>query len=287
MKKNIKPVLTHDQSVDALVKTIRIPPRPSLLMEVQTELAQADPCPARLAKIIANDVALSASLLKLTNSSFFGLRLKAKSVEHAVNLLGMAQCGLLMTGIIARQALGAENDALVKFWDFSSKRAQAMSYLAKHIPVCSNDAAHTFGLFCDIGIPLLSERFADYPATLSKANLEFSVIFTAVEDAHHMTNHAAIGALMARTWGLPEEISTAILLHHDYRVLDDVATDDTVRSLIALALLAEYAIQKYHGQDLSAEWEKGGHSACHFLGISADDAADRFDELHELFDQPN
>ena len=90
---------------------------------------------------------------------------------------------------------------------------------------------------------------------------------------------------MARTWGLPEEISTAILLHHDYRSLDDASTDDSVRGLIALALLAEYAIQKYHGQELSVEWEKGGRSACHFLGISADDAADRFDELHELFNQ--
>jgi hypothetical protein len=53
--------------------------------------------------------------------------------------------------------------------------------------------------------------------------------------------------------------------------------------MIALALLAEYAIQKYHGQELFAEWEKGGTYACHFLGISEDDAADRFDELHELF----
>ena len=283
MTKNIKSVATLDQSVDSLVKTIRIPARPSLLIDVQQELAREDASPARLAKIIANDVALSASLLKLTNSSFFGLRLKAKSIEHAVNLLGMEKTGLLMMGIIARQALGSEGTALAKFWDFSSKRAQAMTYLARHIPVCSNDIAHTLGLFCDIGIPLLSERFTDYTQTLDQANAEFSQAFTAIEDQRHSTNHAAIGALMARTWGLSEDISMSILLHHDYKELENSALEESVRGMIALALLAEYAIQKYHGQELFAEWEKGGTYACHFLGISEDDAADRFDELHELF----
>lgn len=285
MKKNIKPASTLDQSIDALVKTIRIPARPALLIDLQRELADAEPSPSRLAKIIANDVALSASLLKLTNSSFFAMRLKAKSVEHAVNLLGMEQCGLLMMGILARQSIGAGDTTFLKFWDFSSKRAQAMTLLAKRIPVCSSDVAHTFGLFCDIGVPLLSERFPSYPDTLAKANLALNDLFTVVEDRHHMTNHAAIGALMARTWGLPDEISTAILLHHDYPELADAATDEPVKGLIALALLAEYAIQKYQGQDVSVEWQKGGDYACQFLGLSEDDVADRFDDIHELFNQ--
>jgi putative nucleotidyltransferase with HDIG domain len=283
MKKNIKAAASLELSMDALVKTIRIPARPSLLLDIQAELAQPEPSPKKLAAVIANDVALSASLLKLTNSSFFGLRLKAKSIEHAVNLLGLEQSALLVMGILARQAVNAPNSTHEKFWDFSSKRAQAMTYLARHIPICSADTAHTFGLFCDIGMPLLSERFPDYASTLGLANAEFERSFTEVEDQQHNTNHAAIGALMARTWGLPEEIVTAILLHHAYSEMEDGATDEMVRGLIALALLAEYAIQKYHGQELFAEWEKGGEQACQFLGIGNDDAADRFDELQELF----
>ncbi|MFZ6656803.1 HDOD domain-containing protein [Undibacterium sp. TJN19] len=275
--------LTTEQSVDALVKTIRIPPRPSLLADVQAELAVADPDPRRLTDIIANDVAMSASLLKLANSSFFGLRLKAKSVEHAVNLLGITQCGNLMTGIIARQSIQIEKVSLVKFWDFSTKRAQAMTQLARRMRVCSADLAHTFGLFCDIGIPLLLERFPEYADTLEKASNEATLTFTAVEQQHHDTSHTSIGSLMARTWGLPESVSLAILLHHDYTALNDPNTDDAVKGLIALALLAEYGIQKYHGQEYSTEWEKGGEAACQFLGLSADEVEDRFEELHELF----
>jgi len=281
------PKLTTEQSVDALIKTIRIPPRPSLLADVQAELAANDPDPRRLTNIIANDVAMSASLLKLANSSFFGLRLKAKSVEHAVNLLGITQCGNLMTGIIARQSIQVEKISLVKFWDFSTKRAQAMTQLARRMRVCAPDQAHTFGLFCDIGIPLLLERFPDYAETLELANQEAQDTFTTVEDGRHATSHTAIGSLMARTWGLPESVSLAILLHHDYSVLNDPNTEDSVKSLIALALLAEYGIQKYHGQESSCEWEKGGDAACEFLGLSADEVEDRFEELHELFNHVN
>ena len=277
------PSVANDQSVDALIKTIRIPPRPSMLIDVQAELACNEPDPRRLAATIANDVALAASLLKLTNSPFFGLRLKASSVEHAVHLLGMRQCGLLMTGIIARQSVQVSKVSLVKFWDFSSKRAQAMAHLATHMRVCSTDMAHTFGLFCDIGIPLLLEKFAGYQKTLDLAHQEFENNFTLIEEQRHSTSHTSIGALMARTWGLPEDVSTAILLHHDYDVLSDGATSETVRSLIALALVAEYSIHKYHGEETLAEWDKGGQSACDFLGLGNDELEDRFEELHDVF----
>ncbi|NDI87144.1 HDOD domain-containing protein [Undibacterium crateris] len=275
--------VANEQSVDALVKTIRIPPRPSMLADVQHELANTEPSTRRLAATIANDVALSASLLKLTNSSFFGLRLKATSVEHAVQLLGLRQCGLLMTGIIARQSVQVENVNLTKFWDFSSKRAQAMAHLASRMRVSQPDLAHTFGLFCDIGIPLLLERFPDYQNTLDIANEAADVKFTEVEQEKHSTSHTSIGALMARTWGLPEQVSSAILLHHDYQALTDAATDDSVRSLIALCLVAEFSIHKYHGRENLAEWDKGGRLACEFLGLSHDELEDHFEELHEIF----
>ncbi|GGC78349.1 HDOD domain-containing protein [Undibacterium terreum] len=269
------------------MKTIRIPPRPSLLADVQQELSARDPDPRKLAKIIAHDVSLAASLMKLTNSSFFGLRLKASSVEHAVDLLGLNQCSLLLTGIIARQTISQGGASMARFWDFSTKRAQAMAYLARQMRACPTDLAHTFGLFCDIGVPLLMEKFPDYSKSMEKASRDFINSITDLEDLRFNANHAAVGSLLARTWGLPNEVSLAILLQHDYRSLQDRATEDSVRTLIALSLLAEYAIHKYHGEDVFAEWEKGGDIACHFLGLSQHEVEDRFEELHEMFNSTN
>lgn len=283
MTQQIEPVVANNQVLDQLVRTIHIPPKPSLLVEMQKELNKEEPCANGLAKVISNDVAMSASLMKLTNSSFFGLRLQARSVDHAVRLIGLNQTGILMTGIIARQTIEIKAQSLRKFWDHSSKRAHGLSALVGRFPVCTSDIAHTFGLFCDIGVPILMERFPDYADTWKKANNEPVLALTQVEDQAYNTNHAAIGSLMARTWGLPESVSMAILLHHDYATLEDRSTSELIRGLIALTSLVEFAIQKFEGQESSCEWTKSGERVCQYLGISMEDADDWCEELQDLF----
>jgi HD-like signal output (HDOD) protein len=266
-----------------LLRSIRIPPRPSLLVDLQRELAQPDPSPRAIARIIGNDVGMSGALLKLANSPFYGAARKAKSVEQAINFLGINQCAAMLTGILAREAVGANNPALNQFWEVSSCRAQALVFIARKLRLAPPDIAHTFGLFCDIGIPILMARFEDYGQTLDICNSAAARKFTEIEDARHTTNHAAIGCLLARNWGLSPDVSWAILHHHDYEVLGDDATDDAIRSLVSGAVLAERAIQRYHGNSASLEWEKGGDAACRHLGMNEDESADLLDELHETF----
>ncbi|CAN7577627.1 HDOD domain-containing protein [Pseudoduganella sp. LjRoot289] len=268
---------------DALLRSIRIPPRPSLLLDLQRELAQPDPSPRRIARIIGNDVGMSGALLKLANSPFFGAARKAKSVEQAINFLGINQCAALLTGLLARQAIAGEDGKLDSFWDTSARRAQALVFASRKLRIAPPDIAHTFGLFCDIGVPLLMARFPDYKETFALASQDAQQKFTAVEDLRHSTNHAAIGCLLARNWGLSPDVSWAILHHHDYAVMDDDATDDAVRSLVALSVIADKAIQRYNGYSDSLEWDKGGETACAHLGLSEDETADLLDELHETF----
>ncbi|MES2319565.1 MAG: HDOD domain-containing protein [Pseudomonadota bacterium] len=269
--------------VDALIKSIRIPPRPSLLVELQRELACEDPAPAAIGRIIGNDVGMAGALLKLANSSFYGGKRKAKSIEQAILFLGINQVAALMTGLLARQAIVADHAALASFWDISTRRAQAMLFLSRKLHIGEPDVAHTFGLFCDTGVPLLMDRFPDYAATFAEAANDPERALTALEDERHSTNHAAIGCLLARNWGLSTEVTWAILHHQDYGVLEDSATADTVRSLVALSLLAESAIGTYQGQGDSLEWRKGGPRACAYLGLSSDEASDLLDQLQDSF----
>ncbi|HEY0063395.1 MAG TPA: HDOD domain-containing protein [Telluria sp.] len=272
-----------DDPVDALIRSIRIPPRPSLLADLQRELAADDPAPATIGRIIASDVGMAGALLKLANSSFYGGNRKAKSIEQAILFLGINQVAALMTGLLARQTIRTDNRALASFWEISTRRAQAMVFLARRLRIGAPDVAHTFGLFCDTGVPLLMDRFPDYAATFAEAANDPSRPLTALEDERHSTNHAAIGCLLARNWGLSTDVSWAILHHQDYSVLEDSATDDAVRSLVALSLLAESAIAQYQGMHGSLEWDKGGERACAYLGLSEEETSDLLDELHDSF----
>lgn len=276
------PIPQVDQ-VDALIKSIRIPPRPSLLADLQRELAQEDPSLDAIGRIVASDVGMSGALLKLANSAIYGGRRKAKSIEQAILFLGINQVAALMTGLLARQAIPANSAALASFWDISTRRAQAMVFLSRRLRLGEPDVAHTFGLFCDTGVPLLMERFSDYDATYGAASLEPVLPFTALEQERHQTSHAAVGCLLARNWGLPEHVSWGILHHHDYAVLDDSATAWAVRSLVALSLLAENAICRYQGHAESNEWNKGGAAACAHLGLSDEETHELLDELLDAF----
>jgi HD-like signal output (HDOD) protein len=267
--------------VDALIKSIRIPPRPSLLADLQRELASSDPSPETIGRIVARDVGMAGALLKLANSSFYGTKRKAKSVEQAILFLGINQVTALMTGLLARQAIPADSAALSNFWDISTRRAQAMVFLSRRLRIGEADVAHTFGLFCDTGVPLLMDRFPNYQDTFAAADVEAGRAFTAVEDERHSTNHAAIGCLLARNWGLSVDVEWGILHHHDYPVLEDGSTGDAVRSLIALSLLAERALRKYQGHADSVEWDKGGAMACAYLGLSENETTELLDELHD------
>jgi HD-like signal output (HDOD) protein len=226
-------------------------------------------------------VAMAGALLKLANSSFVGMKLKAKSVEQAVMRLGVDQCSLLLTGILARESIRIEGVSLTHFWDSSTRRAQAMSYYAKKMTLCRSDIAHIFGLFIHIGVPLLMIKFPGYQSIIDAEMKSGSSPVTDIEDRHFQTNHAALGALMARTWGLPAEVVDAILLQHFYEALQDQGTSNVVKNLVALALLVDYGIARTR----MPEWEIGGKAVCQYLGITQGEADDISDEIQQMFDE--
>lgn len=240
---------TLDPTVDDVAKSIQIPACPALLINLRQELEHDEPDPKKVASIISRDVAMSATLLKTANSAYFSLKRKAETVEHALAFIGMTQCGAIMQGLIARKTLNTEGPQLARFWDVSDKRAMAMALMSRQMRVAKPEIAHTFGLFCDIGIPLLMGRFPNYTETLQMANNATDERFTTVEDRRHNTSHATIGALLAKNWGLSPDVAMAIRLHHEYEVIADSITPDSIKGLVALSLVAEKAIQTYQHQN--------------------------------------
>jgi HD-like signal output (HDOD) protein len=269
--------------IDELIRSIAIPPRPALLTEVQKEMAADDADLGRISRLVGMDVAMTAAVLRSVNSPFYALARKASTLDQAMALLGLRQIGALVTGFAMRQALRGDSANLTRFWDVSTKRSYALSRLARGLRGVEVDVAQSFGLFCDVGIPLLMQRFPDYGATLRDANQSRSQSFTAVEQAAHQTDHAMIGALMARSWGLPKLVCDAIRAHHDYGVFQDAKVPDGVQRLIAMGLLAEVAIQRFAGLNASVEWLKGGDQASGVLLLGEYELEDWIETLLEGF----
>jgi len=281
-------VLTEldSEALAALVKDVGIPPRPSLLADMQAEVQRDEPRLRVMADIAGADVAMSAALLMTANSPMMGLRRRAETVQEALMLLGYSQCHVILTEITLRGLFPPDGTLLTRFWDVSTKRAHAMTHLARQKGISTPALAHTFGLFVDIGIPMLIKRFKNsnpsYVDTLAQANQSIKP-FTEIERREHETDHALVGALMARGWGVSQTVQLAIRLHHAYSNWRDGAPV-AVLELMALYLVSEHIIQTYLGQNRHTEWDKGGNRAMEILGIDSLTLEGWNDEVHDLFD---
>lgn len=269
--------------IQELLNSIAIPPRPLVVEQLQRELSRDDPDMRSAAQCIAQDVGLTVAVLKIVNSPAYGLSRRAESVEQAVGLIGLRQLTNLVTALSVRNLLKGDSQAMARFYDTSAKRAYAMSRMAKTTGLVDVGLAQTFGLFCDVGIPLLRNRFPTYVETLKLANMDDQRSFTAVEQAAHNTDHALIGAMMAKAWSLPQAVSLAIRLHHDYEVFLDPKVPRDVSRLIALGLVAEVAIQRFARLHSTVEWTKGGDYVAGALVLAPIEVEEWIEQIIEEF----
>ncbi|WP_028534348.1 HDOD domain-containing protein [Paludibacterium yongneupense] len=281
------PTVNHDEAaVTALIHSIRIPPRPALLADLQREIDSPEPNIKSMAHIVEKDIALSGAFLKLVNSPHYQRSRKAETVEAALTGLGLNQVSLLASGFLVRESFRGKQHQLADFWETSSRRSIAMAHLARELRAGSPDLARSFGLFADLGIPLLMERFDDYSETLRLARDPMQTLpFTRLEDSRHQTNHALVGAMLGRNWQLPGDVVSAITHHHDDMAFVSDSISHPVRRLIALGIISDVLVRSYTGLAPDAEMLRAAPRAMEELGLGDDELDEISIAIHEAFDR--
>jgi HD-like signal output (HDOD) protein len=264
----------QEPDLDRIAREVGIPPCPAILGRFSAEMQQPEPDMRRLAELIGADIALSAALLKLVNSPFYGLRTKATNVHQALSIIGLRAGANLVTGLILRQAFPSGGNALMqRFWDKSSGIAAAALVAARKISGIDLDEAHTYALFRDCGMPVMISKFNDYATIIDRLEHVPGAQVTALEQTAYQYSHARVGYALARGWLLPEPFCRAILYHHDF---DKVATgrrevEPANRKLIAFGLLMEQLATLRSGGGVCPDWESGEQFVLETLKITPDD----------------
>ena len=267
------------ETAEKILGNIRIPPRPSILVELMAERNKPDPDLAKIANMVSRDVVLSAAMLKTVNSPFFGLRRKIDSIEQAVMAMGSNNVFNILTGLVMRNMNDNKSAQLNRFWDTAENTAFIAALIARHVPDISRDLAYTVGLFHDCGIPLMMARFPDYMETLKLASTSADSTFTEVEDERHSTNHATIGYLLAKNWHLSESIALTILHHHNLDIFSSRENlPAEVCGLIAVIQIAEALSDTTHLR-VDASWLTNGPMLLDYVGISKHELSDIAEEI--------
>ena len=232
------PITGNSEDVSQILVNIVIPPCPKIVVALVQEAQTDEPDLAKLDKLLSGDVGLAAAILKTANSPYYGLSRKAQAVKQAILVLGIRMVTNIVTLLALQKALAVPAGSLDRFWDRSNYHAIVCGRLARYLRSISSDGAFTFGLFNDCGIPVLAQHFPDYKETLRLANSSDRP-FIDIENERHHTSHVTVGAILARSWHLPEIICQAIQHHHAQEVLysDPPSTDGDVSALCALSLI--------------------------------------------------
>jgi HD-like signal output (HDOD) protein len=266
------------------LRDIVIPPCPELLIALRAEMDKEDPDPQAIADIAGRDVAMSASLLRTANSPYYARSRPVTSVHEALSLLGLRMTERMLTAFLTRNSIRISSPLLEHFWDTSTRRALAMAHIARQLYGVSPDLAYTCGLFCHVGIPILMQGVRGYAGTLTEALARQDRSFTETENAAHKTDHAVVGALVARTWRLPTPIYQAVRAHHDFTVLRDKSVLAEVRMLVAMGLVAEHLVTLHEGATVQREWDLHSADCLTCLAIDEAEVDGWLDDLHPIFE---
>ena len=282
----IHPIDQDIRHVRALpgVRAIVIPPCPESLVRLQAILAEPELDAGAIDQLASSDVAMAAALIRQANSPLHGLNQPVQTVGMALTVLGLRPAVELLSAFITRHALQVRSPLLEHFWESSQRRAIACEHIGRQLYSFDPGLGYSFGLFCHVGMPVLVKAVRGYAGTVTEALARRDRTFTQTENASHRTDHAVVGAIVARTWHLPGDVAQAIWLHHDFASLRNEGFNPTVRHLVALGLLAEYLVHQHEGLEPSREWQLHGEVCMEYLGVSHDELNHWIDELYPAFE---
>ena len=207
------------QEIDAIVsKSDNLPTLPGIAIKLLQAVQKKEPNLSEIGKLLTNDAALTAKILKLVNSSFYSLSSKVTTVDHAIKLLGLntvKNLALSFSLITGFQKNGARAIDHHLFWKNSLIGAIGAKLLAKKIDPHSSEDAFSLGLLQDIGSLTLACCLPEqYGMILSDARNQVAKYHSA-ENLHLGLNHMEVGEYLAKSWGLPEAFYVPIGHHHN------------------------------------------------------------------------
>lgn len=205
----------HD--LDSLLDgTMRLMPLPQAYFRIRDLVNDPGSRAHDIAAVIANEPVLTARILRVANSPWFGRRAQIDTVDKAVRVLGLDEIRDLALAVSAVSALGNLDTALVTretFWRDSVHCAVLASRMGRRLGEHRGEQLFVAGLLHAVGHLILCARRPEQMLTLMKRAAEEGQPLHIAELIAFGYDYAEVGAELMRRWDLPEVLSCAVHWH--------------------------------------------------------------------------
>lgn len=194
------------------------PSMPAAALKLLTLLKDENTSNVQIEQILRYEPGLTANILKMTNSAFFGLSKKIGSIRQAVLLIGWKK----LIQIVLASCVSAIIDKPVQGYDLSAgdlwRHCVAVSVaselLVKELKLPVPEEMFTAALLHDVGKMVLGRYIKEDIALIDGEEMQ-CLSFEQVERSMFGIDHAEIGADILRNWSFPPTMISAVRWHHD------------------------------------------------------------------------
>ena len=216
--KLIKKIMENSKLEKILSKVENFPSMPAAGSKLLALLEQQDVSVTEVEEILRYDPGLTANVLKLANSAYFGIPARIGSVKQAIVLLGTNRLIQLVTascvGAIMNKAIAGYNLPPGNLWRHSIAVSFAAEALVKDKKNINSEDFFTPALLHDVGKLVLGNFIKEDLAAIESITGK-GIPFVVAENMILGTDHTEIGAKILSQWSFPDDVVKAVRYHHD------------------------------------------------------------------------
>ena len=238
-------------------------------------------------EVIESDESLSARVMKIANSVFFDRGGGSKTIEDAVQVIGIQELRCLLNACSLTEIFPSRHSARQQIWANDVATGIAARSLARKLMPSKEDFAFLAGLMHDIGkLLLIQQAEVKYARVLTLVQQGLS--FCEAEEDIFAFNHAEAGSLIGEKWKFDEDLIEAIQNHHiPINIAETNKTNLKVSQLIQIADLACHAIGLGHPKGFGTLQNKASEGLSEVwtvTGLTNEDLKQFKENLKESFD---
>jgi len=196
---------------------IQLPALPTIAMEIVDMVDNPRTSASQLGKVISTDQGLTAKVLKIANSPFYGFPRKISTIDFAIIVLGYDALKEIVISISLVSSLQKKSDLYFDakaFWDHAIASGVLARRLARDLGYRVSGEVFVGGLLHDMGVSVLHRYFKSEFKRIVDIARETDLTFLEAEESVLGVTHADVGGWLAERWNLPDHLVEAISVHH-------------------------------------------------------------------------
>jgi two-component system cell cycle response regulator len=275
--------MDKNETLQTVLHSEQLPTLPVMASKLITLMSREETTLADIARLISRDVALSAKILRVSNSAFYSFPQQISSIQQAVSVLGInAVRSLVLSFSFLNSGRGEYQNSFdfKTFWKHSLAAGVASRLLVEKIKGVEPEEVFVSGLLQNLGELILARTLPIPYEQIIRTDIDATTDRLQVEETILGVNHCSVGSEVAKHWGFPESLFLPIGFHHKPEQYD--GKNKTITKTIRAVYLSDLLINILYSEQPEHYHKRFRKESKKLLCLSSDDIENVLDRLHLL-----